>query len=221
MKNHIRMTIGASLVLFVLSACSEETKPAADSGKEAAVPDLAAADSAPKEAAVPDTAAPDTAAADSTPADQAPADKPRPDQAQKPDSARPDSAKKPDQATGDAGPCGCKLANDCCWCQALASTGTPNPCAISGCKQNTCEAASIKKPSVYCWIGKCFLFDDGTTCKSDSDCFLVNNCCNCAALPKTASTPACPISSCFVPTCTSRGVGTAKAGCVSGRCKLK
>ena len=54
-------------------------------------------------------------------------------------------------------------------------------------------------------------------CATDDDCQVVNDCCTCAALPKSEPNLACP-AVCIQSACQARGLGAAKADCVANRC---
>jgi hypothetical protein len=54
-------------------------------------------------------------------------------------------------------------------------------------------------------------------CATDDDCQVVNDCCTCAALPKSEQNVACP-AVCIQSACQARGLGAAKADCVANRC---
>ncbi len=213
------MTVG--LLAALATACSDDTTGKLDTGpgKDQAP----AADQSPAVDRGPgwDSGVnPDKA----PPADQAPAaDKAPPaDKGPKPDKAppKPDSAPKPDAWAASCGGVKCTLLNDCCTCRAYNPGTTVPVCPVTNCKQPTCGALAIKNPGTYCLKGQCIVGDRGTACSADSDCKRVDNCCDCIAIPKGASAPNCPIKSCFVPTCTGKGLSTAKARCVSGYCRL-
>lgn len=115
----------------------------------------------------------------------------------------------------------CVVVNDCCGCKAIdANVTKPTPCPAS-CFQPQCDAAGLKKASAYCKQGKCFLGDAKTSCTTDADCSLVNDCCTCAALPSSVQSPYCSLKSCYVPACSAMGVPKAKAVCGAlGVCTL-
>jgi len=54
-------------------------------------------------------------------------------------------------------------------------------------------------------------------CAADQDCQVVDDCCTCAALPKSEQKPACS-SVCIQSACQARGLAGAKAHCVANRC---
>jgi hypothetical protein len=56
-------------------------------------------------------------------------------------------------------------------------------------------------------------------CKNDADCQIVNDCCNCIAIPKSEQPPSCGISTCLVASCTPLG-NPSKAHCIAGRCSM-
>jgi hypothetical protein len=57
-------------------------------------------------------------------------------------------------------------------------------------------------------------------CQKDSDCQLVNDCCTCAAIPKSEKVPACdPKTACLIPSCMQFG-GVDQPRCAAGRCVL-
>jgi hypothetical protein len=124
-------------------------------------------------------------------------------------------------ACNNCGKTSCVVVNDCCGCKAIdANLTKPTPCPAS-CFQPQCDAAGLKKASAYCKQGKCFLGDAKTSCTTDADCSLVNDCCTCAALPSSVQSPYCSLKSCYVPTCSAMGVPKAKAVCGAlGVCTL-
>ena len=211
----IPITITAAAMPLSLAGCSDDP---------AGAPDAAAADAATFEAGEgpvtnpvtdgplsPDSALP----ADSAPAaDSAPVgDGPLPlDGAPAQDSA------PGKQCTSDKD---CKVFEDCCDCRPILAWQNPGICK-KACKVKACQAEYfLTKPEAYCVAGKCWLGEGAALCKADGDCALLNDCCNCMAVPKGAKTYSCPITSCFVPTCTAKGFASAKAGCVSSRCRLR
>lgn len=54
-------------------------------------------------------------------------------------------------------------------------------------------------------------------CATDDDCRIVNDCCTCAALPKSVKVPECS-AVCVQSACPARGLGQAKTACVANRC---
>lgn len=153
---------------------------------------------------------------------EAAADLPRSDA--KHDGAKTDAKKTdgPPVGTDASDPCAgvsCGVANDCCSCAAYDTKTGPPGCAITGCKQPTCSALGIAGPTSYCLKGKCLLAAGGTTCSGAVSCYLVDNCCECTALPAGATAAACA-KLCLISTCTSYGLSSAKAACVAGVCKV-
>jgi hypothetical protein len=189
------------LVLLALS-CSDEDVLKKDSG---AAPDQSA-----------DLAASDTGGqVDTTVADKAG----QPDQLTKTDTGQPE-ASAPDATTAACAGVKCTLQDDCCICRAFNAGTTVPVCPTTACKQNTCGALLIKKPVTYCLKGRCLVGDHGSACAIDSDCKRVDTCCDCMAISNNVTSPSCPIKSCLVGTCTSYGLGAAKARCISGFCAL-
>jgi hypothetical protein len=164
--------------------------------------------------------------------DQAPSvEAGRPDGA-RPDHRKPDGAQhkdlsvKPDHSSPDGpGACAkvaCEVINDCCECSSYDKTGpTPTPCPITSCFVPTCTSWGVKNPTSYCLQGQCFAAESATTCASDTDCQLINDCCECLALPATLTLPACK-KLCVVSTCVAKGLAitSLKARCLSGSCRL-
>jgi len=87
------------------------------------------------------------------------------------------------------------------------------------CKQPRCDALGIRQPIPYCLSGHCLLANTHDMCQVDDDCYTVDDCCFCLALPKTVPAPPCP-ADCFVGQCTALGLTAAKPACVAGTCKL-
>lgn len=117
----------------------------------------------------------------------------------------------------------CGLVNDCCQCQAYDnSVPPPMPPCTAICDAPMCEALGIAGPQPYCFRGRCFLTAQQGTCNSDADCQLVNDCCNCLALPRAAaqSVAATCLADCFVGQCTGLGLAGVSARCVAGTCRL-
>jgi hypothetical protein len=112
----------------------------------------------------------------------------------------------------------CHVHNDCCTCEATKFLYSPAPCPAT-CLQPKCDARGIRKPDAYCLSGHCLLANTFNGCTKDSDCYKVNDCCFCLALPKTVPHPACP-ADCFVGACTSKGLQKATPACVKGICRL-
>lgn len=197
---------------FLVMGCDEGDLKKHDGGSVAGdlTTDVGTPDQATSDQAMPDQAMPDKAAPDKATADMG-----------KPDKATPDKGMT-DVSTADSTPlpCKCALQNDCCHCKARKAGTTQPVCPTTTCKQPTCGGLLIKQPLLYCKGGHCLLTDGATKCSSDSDCRLVNNCCDCLALPLKALDPPCAITSCFVPTCQGMGMPTAKARCLGGLCKL-
>ena len=54
-------------------------------------------------------------------------------------------------------------------------------------------------------------------CDTDQDCQIVNDCCTCAALPKSDAKPSCS-AVCVQSACQARGLAAANAQCVANRC---
>lgn len=54
-------------------------------------------------------------------------------------------------------------------------------------------------------------------CATDDDCRVVNDCCTCAALPKSVKIPECS-ALCIQSACQARGLNSAKVSCVANRC---
>lgn len=54
-------------------------------------------------------------------------------------------------------------------------------------------------------------------CATDADCQVVDDCCTCAAQPKSAQIPPCA-GICIQSACQARGLQAAKAACVANRC---
>jgi len=133
----------------------------------------------------------------------------------------PDKAAKVDAWAASCPGVTCKIQDDCCVCKSRKGGITWPACPITTCKQNTCGSVYIKKPAPYCLKGHCLLTDTGTACKIDSDCKLVNNCCDCLALPKGSGPPPCKITTCLVPTCQGKGLTAAKPRCLGGVCYLR
>ena len=222
--NKLALTLAAILVLGGGQGCSDDTQAA-----DAAVKDRGAgADQAVgKDQASPDSAAPPDGPAgegvsqpDLPPAPDA--DKHMQDKAIPADKgATPDKAAQVDAWASSCPGVTCKVQDDCCHCKSRNGGITWPTCAITTCKQNTCGAVYIKQPTPYCLKGHCLLTDRGTACKTDSDCYLVNNCCDCLALPKGAGPPPCVIKTCLVSTCQGLSLTAAKPSCVSGVCMLK
>jgi len=195
LTNRALTTICAALLLALAAACSDDG---------AAVPDATAADSATDQALVDQAVQPDGPTAD-----------------QGSDGTATPDAVKPDAADPKCGGVQCNLKNDCCDCAAWHNAGpSPPPCTNTSCKQPTCGGLGLKTPAAYCYQGHCSVRDDGTTCSSDADCKLNNDCCWCQAWPKAALAPSCPNRSCLVATCTSKGLSTVKARCIGGICRL-
>ena len=57
-------------------------------------------------------------------------------------------------------------------------------------------------------------------CQSPSDCFIVNDCCNCLSLPVGTMVPDCAILNCLVPTCQAEGNPNPVAECINGQCAV-
>lgn len=220
MKRSNLFVVSSLILLFVLARCAGESGVNPDTGSAA---DRSSADNTPGPDAkqpTPDVKKPNPDAKQPTPDVK----QPTPDAKPKPDSKvpKPDSkAPKPDGPSGACGGVKCVLQNDCCFCKGR-KTGTTVPvCPSTTCKQPTCGGIMIKSPLTYCINGRCLVTDGPTTCTSDSDCRLVNNCCDCLALPTKALNPPCAVTSCFVPSCTAFGLNAYKPRCVSGVCKLQ
>lgn len=60
----------------------------------------------------------------------------------------------------------------------------------------------------------------GASCTSDDDCQLVNSCCDCLALPASATAPECTMPECYAPSCEARGLWVIQVRCVQGACIL-
>jgi hypothetical protein len=56
-------------------------------------------------------------------------------------------------------------------------------------------------------------------CQQDSDCMLVNNCCECSARPVTEEVPPCE-GNCLQPTCDALSLGGITVACRSGVCEF-
>lgn len=56
-------------------------------------------------------------------------------------------------------------------------------------------------------------------CTQDSDCLLVDNCCECDAKPLDAEVAACE-GNCFVSTCTGMSLDNVRVACRSGVCEF-
>ncbi len=112
----------------------------------------------------------------------------------------------------------CEVQNDCCTCRAVEQGTPPLECAPT-CKQPRCDGWGIHKPLAYCLQGKCLLAAGAVGCTRDEDCSKGNDCCGCYALP--AAIPFYPCAAdCFADACTAIGLGSARAACVGGICKL-
>jgi hypothetical protein len=112
----------------------------------------------------------------------------------------------------------CHLYDNCCTCTAL-KYAIPTPACKVACKQPTCEGLGIADPFPYCVKGECLVSSKTKICKSDSDCYLYNDCCGCFALHNSILPPLCA-ADCFAGLCTSLGLANAKPRCVSGTCQL-
>ncbi len=206
MNTNRHWTLPLALLFLVISCSDDELKP-----DSAAAQDLSADQSAPDKGGQPDTATADKAGQ--------PDKTKKPDQAKQPDLGQTDTTSHDVLKPACAG-VKCVLKDDCCICRGFKSGSTVPVCPTTTCKQNTCGALLLKKPSTYCLKGRCLVADYGTPCTADSQCKRVDTCCDCISIPSKAISPSCPIKSCFVNTCTSYGLGTAKARCVNGFCVL-
>jgi hypothetical protein len=56
-------------------------------------------------------------------------------------------------------------------------------------------------------------------CEQDSDCVLINNCCECNARPASEPVPPCE-GNCFQPTCDALSLGGITVACRSGVCEF-
>ena len=114
----------------------------------------------------------------------------------------------------------CKVFSDCCQCTPRLAWENPAVCK-KNCKVDTCTAWGVKSPVSYCFKSRCQLgAKTAKNCQSDRDCQLYSDCCYCMALPKGLRVPKCNIKTCFANTCTVRGVGSYRARCVSGMCRI-
>ena len=57
-------------------------------------------------------------------------------------------------------------------------------------------------------------------CTTADDCKLVNNCCDCLAIPKSQKDPACGMQTCFAPACEPLGIEPKDVTCFGGACTL-
>jgi len=124
-----------------------------------------------------------------------------------------------------AGPCDsscqgvtCNLINDCCTCMATAFDVRVPPCPAK-CKQPACDGLGIQNPVTYCLGGQCLLANTLKACSSDVDCYLVDDCCFCLALPNSVPYPPCPMD-CMQGACDASGLNKAVPRCVAGNCRL-
>jgi hypothetical protein len=118
----------------------------------------------------------------------------------------------------------CAVINDCCQCAAYdkAKPPVPGPACLINCDVSSCEGKGITQPQAYCLAGMCFLTKGNGTCTADTDCGLVNNCCACMALPAALATIVdnqCA-ADCAWGQCGFKGIGSVKARCLGGRCRL-
>jgi hypothetical protein len=228
----------ATLVLFSLSACSDDLVAVGDAAVKK--------DSQAKDGAAKDAPSQDSALKPDGPQVKPDGPQVKPDGPQvkpdgpvvkpdgpvvkpdgpvvKPDGpvVTPDIGPKPDKGgptTGCTSDKGCKVFNDCCDCEAIPVSSN-KPICKKFCLINTCESLGLKQPEASCVGGRCVITDRGTACTSDKDCKKVDNCCDCLALPTTVTTPFCGIKSCFVSTCTGLGLSKYNARCVQGVCRL-
>ncbi len=120
----------------------------------------------------------------------------------------------------------CAVRNNCCECYAYDLYPSadpmpkPGPCP-DNCEVYQCEALfGLTTPKAYCVAGRCLLTDATDACKTDSDCYMVDDCCACRALPNTVKQVPCP-ADCFVSQCTALGIGgQVTPRCVAGSCQL-
>ncbi len=61
---------------------------------------------------------------------------------------------------------------------------------------------------------------DEPECETHEECQIVNDCCNCLAIPADEAPPECTLPECFAPSCTAHGVDSLEAVCMTGRCTL-
>jgi hypothetical protein len=111
----------------------------------------------------------------------------------------------------------CALANNCCECNAYLAGQVP-PCPLP-CMTKTCtQTLGLSNPEAICVKGHC-LVNDSASCSGDADCKLIDDCCRCWAVASTVAIPPCS-RMCLIDSCTSLGLSSAKAACVSGFCRL-
>jgi hypothetical protein len=117
----------------------------------------------------------------------------------------------------------CAVFNDCCQCEAVDLSTHPQPKeCLAICEAPMCQAWGFSQPSAYCLSGMCFLAESATACTSDADCGLVNDCCACMALPTWLAkyvANACA-ADCYQGRCSAMGLGSVKARCQGGLCRL-
>lgn len=116
----------------------------------------------------------------------------------------------------------CDVVNSCCQCEAYDKARPPlfKACAVL-CDAPRCESMGIGKPQAYCLAGMCWL-TSASSCSVDADCALVNDCCACMALPVAQAKVVenqCA-ADCAWGSCGAKGIGSVKARCLGGTCRL-
>ena len=112
----------------------------------------------------------------------------------------------------------CKILEDCCSCSAHYDWEQLAYCKMA-CVQSACQQKQIYKPYGYCAAGRCFVGDASDACKTDQDCQLINDCCDCRAATANEKAAPCP-AACYVDSCTAQGVYAPRAVCVEGTCRV-
>lgn len=117
----------------------------------------------------------------------------------------------------------CGVFNDCCQCEAvdLGTEPQPKEC-LAICDAPICQSWGFSQPFAYCLSGMCFLAEGATACASDADCALINECCFCMALPTSLAKFVANMcaADCFQGRCSAMGLGSVKARCQGGLCRL-
>ena len=108
--------------------------------------------------------------------------------------------------TSSSGQGGASVAGGGARSEAGAAGGGGQPGGAGSASGGAGESAGGASPEVT-----------AAECDTDDDCQVVNDCCTCAAQPKSEQQVACP-GLCIQSACQARGLADAKAKCVGNRC---
>lgn len=95
-----------------------------------------------------------------------------------------------------------------------ATTGTTDPTSTTGPTGTTDPTGTTGTTAEPTTGGP-----PAAECQQDSDCVLINNCCECSARPASEEVPPCD-GNCLQPTCDAQSLGGITVACRSGLCEF-